>query len=55
VRESRSSHEFLYEGGHRSFVQHLNKAKTPIHPEVIYLQARVTASTSRSQRSGMRA
>jgi len=32
----RKSHEFFYEGGISSFVQHLNKAKTPLHPEVIY-------------------
>jgi DNA gyrase subunit B len=31
-------HEFLYEGGITSFVEHLNRAKAPIHSKVIYLQ-----------------
>ncbi len=35
-RESRS-HEFFFEGGIVSFVDHLNRAKTPIHPDVIFL------------------
>jgi DNA gyrase subunit B len=33
----RRSHEFFFEGGIVSFVEHLNRAKTPIHPDVIYL------------------
>jgi DNA gyrase subunit B len=35
-RDSRN-HEFFFEGGIVSFVEHLNRAKTPIHPDVIYL------------------
>ncbi|MGH7805505.1 MAG: ATP-binding protein, partial [Candidatus Binatia bacterium] len=35
-RETRE-HEFFYEGGIVSFVEHLNRAKTPIHPDVIFL------------------
>ena len=34
----RKAHEFLYEGGIVSFVGHLNRAKSPIHADVIYLQ-----------------
>jgi DNA gyrase subunit B len=34
---SDKKHEFAYEGGIRSFVEHLNKAKQPIHDKVIYL------------------
>lgn len=32
------NHEFFYKGGITSFVEHLNRAKTPIHSKVIYLQ-----------------
>jgi DNA gyrase subunit B len=39
IRDERDdrAHEFFFEGGIVSFVEHLNRAKTPIHPEVIYL------------------
>jgi DNA gyrase subunit B len=33
----RRSHEFFFEGGIVSFVEHLNRAKSPLHPDVIYL------------------
>jgi len=35
---SDKSHCFLYQGGIVSFVEYLNRAKTPLHPKPIYLQ-----------------
>ncbi|HWP57095.1 MAG TPA: DNA topoisomerase (ATP-hydrolyzing) subunit B [Candidatus Acidoferrales bacterium] len=33
---TQKKHEFLYKGGLTSFVEHLNRAKSPIHPNVIH-------------------
>jgi DNA gyrase subunit B len=33
---SQKKHEFLYKGGLLSFVEHLNRAKTAIHPRVVH-------------------
>jgi DNA gyrase subunit B len=37
-RDVTKRHDFLYEGGIVSFVEHLGLAKTPIHSKVIYLR-----------------
>src|ERR1041384_5957517 len=33
---SQKKHEFFYKGGLSSFVEHLNRAKTPVHPKVVH-------------------
>ena len=35
-RETDKRHDFFYEGGIVSFVEHLGRAKTPLHSEVVY-------------------
>src|SRR5215470_13586531 len=35
---TQKKHEFFYEGGLLSFVEHLNRAKTAIHPKVVHFQ-----------------
>ena len=36
-QRTQKQHEFFYKGGIEEFVKHLNRAKTPIHPQVVYL------------------
>jgi DNA gyrase subunit B len=35
---AQKKHEFFYKGGLLSFVEHLNRAKTVIHPKVVYFE-----------------
>jgi DNA gyrase subunit B len=36
---TQKKHEFFYKGGLLSFVEHLNRARTAIHPKVVYFEA----------------
>ncbi len=36
--ETEKSHEFYYKGGIAEFVHHLNKNKSPLHPEPLYFE-----------------
>ena len=35
---TQKKHEFFYKGGLASFVEHLNRAKTAVHPKVVYFE-----------------
>ncbi|MFI5394884.1 MAG: DNA topoisomerase (ATP-hydrolyzing) subunit B [Candidatus Binatia bacterium] len=37
-QRTQKQHTFRYRGGIEEFVEHLSRAKTPIHPKVVYLQ-----------------
>ena len=44
IRDARNdkSHDFCYEGGINSFVEHLNEKRSPLHPEPIFLSGQRT-------------
>ena len=41
---TKKSHDFCYEGGIRSFVEHLNKNRAPLHPEPVFITGERTFS-----------
>ncbi len=45
-RETDKRHDFFYEGGIVSFVEHLGRAKTPLHSEVIYFEGERGGTTA---------
>ena len=40
MKRINKKHEFYFEGGIVSFIEHINKKKTPLFPEVIYFDKR---------------
>ena len=40
MRTHQTKHEFYFEGGIVSFVEHINEKKIPLFPEVIYFEQR---------------
>ena len=49
---TQKKHEFFYKGGLMSFVEHLNRAKTAVHPKVVHFEGEKEASRSKSPCNG---